>query len=92
MSRRPVKDIMSLVLKTGKVLEVLLSWSGCRTCENVMDHWLDGMENRLISMMGLYRMTSLKLLKVVVCHLPEAYRRLQRLSSPLVAKASTVCA
>ena len=28
----------------------------------------------------------------VVCHLPEAYRRLPRLSSPLTAKASTVCA
>ena len=27
-----------------------------------------------------------------VCRLPEAYRRLQRLSSPLTAKASTVCA
>src|SRR5690554_7532963 len=28
----------------------------------------------------------------VVCHLPNAYRRLPRLSSPLTAKASTVCA
>ncbi len=28
----------------------------------------------------------------VVCHLPEAFRRLPRLSSPLTAKASTVCA
>ena len=28
----------------------------------------------------------------VVCHLPEAYRRLLRPSSPLTAKASTVCA
>ena len=28
----------------------------------------------------------------VVCHLTEAYRRLPRLSSPLTAKASTVCA
>ena len=28
----------------------------------------------------------------VICHLPEAYRRLSRLSSPLTAKASTVCA
>ena len=28
----------------------------------------------------------------VVCHLPEAYRRLQRPSSPLAAKASTVYA
>ena len=27
-----------------------------------------------------------------VCRLPGAYRRLQRLSSPLTAKASTVCA
>ena len=27
----------------------------------------------------------------VVCHLPEAFRRLPRLSSPLTAKASTVC-
>lgn len=27
-----------------------------------------------------------------VCRLPEAYRRLPRLSSPLTAKASTVCA
>ena len=27
----------------------------------------------------------------VVCHLPEAYRRLLRLSSPPAAKASTVC-
>ncbi len=27
----------------------------------------------------------------VICHLPEAYRRLSRLSSPLTAKASTVC-
>ena len=27
-----------------------------------------------------------------VCRLPEAYRRLQRPSSPLTAKASTVCA
>ena len=27
-----------------------------------------------------------------VCRLPKAYRRLQRLSSPLTAKASTVCA
>ena len=27
----------------------------------------------------------------VVCHLPEAYRRLPRLSSPLTAKASTMC-
>ena len=28
----------------------------------------------------------------VVCHLPEAFRRLPRLSSPLTAKASAVCA
>ena len=28
----------------------------------------------------------------VVCRLPNAYRRLPRLSSPLTAKASTVCA
>ena len=28
----------------------------------------------------------------VVCHLTDAYRRLPRLSSPLTAKASTVCA
>ena len=28
----------------------------------------------------------------VICHLPEAYRRLSRLSSPLTAKASAVCA
>ena len=28
----------------------------------------------------------------VICHLTEAYRRLSRLSSPLTAKASTVCA
>ena len=28
----------------------------------------------------------------VACHLPEAYRRLLRPSSPLTAKASTVCA
>jgi hypothetical protein len=28
----------------------------------------------------------------VVCHLPEAFRRLLRPSSPLTAKASTVCA
>ena len=28
----------------------------------------------------------------VVCHLPEAYRRLLRPSSPPTAKASTVCA
>ncbi len=28
----------------------------------------------------------------VVCHLPDAYRRLPRPSSPLTAKASTVCA
>ena len=28
----------------------------------------------------------------VVCHLTEPYRRLPRLSSPLTAKASTVCA
>ena len=28
----------------------------------------------------------------VVCHLAAAYRRLQRLSSPPIAKASTVCA
>ena len=27
-----------------------------------------------------------------VCRLPEAFRRLPRLSSPLTAKASTVCA
>ena len=27
-----------------------------------------------------------------ICRLPEAYRRLSRLSSPLTAKASTVCA
>ena len=27
----------------------------------------------------------------VICHLPEAFRRLSRLSSPLTAKASTVC-
>ena len=27
-----------------------------------------------------------------ICRLPEAYRRLPRLSSPLTAKASTVCA
>ena len=27
-----------------------------------------------------------------ICRLPGAYRRLQRLSSPLTAKASTVCA
>jgi hypothetical protein len=27
----------------------------------------------------------------VHCHLPEAFRRLSRLSSPLTAKASTVC-
>ena len=26
-----------------------------------------------------------------VCRLPEAFRRLQRPSSPLIAKASTVC-
>ena len=28
----------------------------------------------------------------LVCQLPEAFRRLPRLSSPVVAKASTVCA
>ncbi len=28
----------------------------------------------------------------VTCHLPEAFRRLSRLSSPLTAKASSVCA
>jgi hypothetical protein len=28
----------------------------------------------------------------LVCQLPEAFRRLPRLSSPLTAKASTVCA
>jgi hypothetical protein len=28
----------------------------------------------------------------LVCQLPEAYRRLPRLSSPVAAKASTVCA
>ena len=28
----------------------------------------------------------------LVCKLPEAYRMLQRPSSPLIAKASTVCA
>lgn len=28
----------------------------------------------------------------VICHLADAYRRLSRLSSPPVAKASTVCA
>ena len=27
----------------------------------------------------------------VICHLPEAYRRLSRLSSPIIAKASTTC-
>jgi hypothetical protein len=27
----------------------------------------------------------------LVCQLPHAYRRLQRPSSPLIAKASTVC-
>jgi hypothetical protein len=27
----------------------------------------------------------------VICHLPEAFRRLSRLSSPIIAKASTTC-
>ena len=28
---------------------------------------------------------------VLICQLPEAYRRLSRLSSPIIAKASTTC-
>ena len=27
----------------------------------------------------------------LICQLPEAYRRLSRLSSPVIAKASTIC-
>ena len=27
----------------------------------------------------------------LICQLPEAYRRLSRLSSPIIAKASTMC-
>src|SRR6218665_3342286 len=27
----------------------------------------------------------------LICQLPEAYRRLSRLSSPIIAKASTIC-
>jgi hypothetical protein len=27
----------------------------------------------------------------LICQLPEAYRRLSRLSSPIIAKASTTC-
>jgi hypothetical protein len=28
----------------------------------------------------------------LICQLPEAFRRLSRLSSPVIAKASTICA